>query len=157
MWGTGAINQDTTMTGYEQQTPERAVKNIKDVLSAYKYHQFNEVNNILVAQVGRVATMLNQIEQYLASITVTTRAGTFATYQPMGLGAQWRTFMNGRAAMARSKAETYMDDWVQSLQNGYATPYLRDHADAAGLALIDKIDHLATAVAGRTAWVVPNF
>ncbi|KAL8916580.1 MAG: hypothetical protein Q9172_006245 [Xanthocarpia lactea] len=39
MWGTDNINSEETMTDYQTQTPERAIKNLKDVLSAITYHQ----------------------------------------------------------------------------------------------------------------------
>ena len=54
MWANVEINVDDVMVGYIQQDPLKAVKNVKDVLMAYKYHQQPDICNMLAkSQVKR--------------------------------------------------------------------------------------------------------
>lgn len=144
MWGDDAINADGTMNSYEQSEPDRAVKNIKDVISAYKYHQIQEISANLLKQKNRVGNMFDQMD----SLPSFPAPSGNQPYQKIGLKAAWDTWISGRAQLARSKAETYMRQWLESLQNGYASEYQRqiaeDNPDVQEL--IDKIDALAKEV-----------
>src|SRR5580658_5008126 len=101
MFGSSAINSDSTMQGYVQNDPYKALKNIKDVLSAYKYMQITEINNFLVDQSTRVGNMFDAQETYLASIAVPAprNAGNLDTYVPIGLGNMWRQWVRGRVTL----------------------------------------------------------
>lgn len=145
MWGRNAINSDVTMQGYEQQDPNKAIKNLKDVLSALKYHQIPAVSTILVDQANRVGNMFQTMETELAN-----RPG----YQALGLQAAWNTWIKGRADLARTKAETYLTDYIQKLNDGYGSDYQRQ-PQYADTVLLGKIDALTAAIAGRTAWANP--
>ena len=139
MWGKTAINSDETMTNYEQQQPDRAVKNIKDVLSAYKYHQIQAVNGILVRQANRVGAMFGRMENdYLAN--------NYPGYEKIGLQALWTSWIKGRTDRARTRAETYMKDGVKRLHDGYGSDYNRQFTNPV---LLAKIDSLTTAVNGQ--------
>ena len=133
------------MQNYEQQTPDKAIKNLKDVLSALKYHQIPAVSTTLVNQANRVGKMFQTMETELAS-----RQG----YKFLGLQAAWNVWIKGRADRARTRAETYLTDNLQKLKNGYASDYQRD-PKFAGEDLLKKIDALAAAIAGRTTWANP--
>jgi hypothetical protein len=157
MWHPTNINSDDTMNGYEKAAPHRAVKNVKDVLTAYQYHQIAEINSFLVAQSNRVANMLDAMETYLAGITVSTSKGNLLPYQNKQLGARWRAFMNSKAQTAKGRAETYMDTWVQGLKDGYCSDYQREKANDDDKILIKKIDELSNAVQAKSNWALPNF
>lgn len=145
MWGRNAINSDQTMTDYEQQTPDKAIKNLKDVLSALKYHQIPAVNTLLVNQANRVGNMFNQMETALAN-----RPG----YQPAGLQAEWNSWIKGRADRARTRAETYLTDNIKKLKDGYTTEYQRQ-PQFADPVLLEKIDKLDAAIKVRQTWGNP--
>jgi len=156
------------MTEYAQQTPERALKNLKDVLSAYKYMQITEINNFLVTQSNRVGNMFDTMETYLAGITVPNPnpgpngPANLNPYVSIPLRTAWNEFIKGRTTTAATKAVTYMDEWLGYLQNGYATTYQRTAAAQAAangnndlMAIITSIDALAQAIGQRTAWNNP--
>lgn len=165
MWGRGAINSDSTMQHYEQSLPDKEVRNLKDVLSAYKYHMIPQVSQILTDQRNRVGNLFAQVEQTMTGLSYSTggrKPVTVAPYQPIGLQQAWLAWSSGRLDAARARAETYMDQYLQNLQNGYATPSLRDAAQRAANAgdngpqtLIGKIDALSNAIANRPAWNAP--
>lgn len=121
MWGDHEINSDTTMGNYVTDGGHRAVKNLKDVLTAWKYHQTSAINTILVNQVARVGNMLEAMEVYLLATTIRTRGGNLAPYQRQNLQTKWRAFMQQAATKARSKADTYITKWLEMLQNDYTS------------------------------------
>lgn len=133
------------MQDYEQQTPDKAIKNLKDVLSALRYHQIPAVSTILVTQATRVGNMFQTMETELAKRP---------DYQHAGLQAAWNVWIKGRADRARTRAETYLTDNIQKLNKGYGSAYQRQ-PQFADTVLLGKIDALAAAIAGRTAWANP--
>jgi len=165
MWGRSAINSDATMNTYEQSLPDKEVRNLKDVLSAYKYHMIPAVSQILLNQRNRVGSMFAQVEQTMQGLTYQ-RGGrspvTIAPYQSVGLQQAWNAWSSARLNIARNKAVTYMQQYLQGLENGYATQGLRNAAQTAAASgdngpqtLINKIDALSNAVANRPAWNAP--
>lgn len=149
MWGDAEINADNTMNDYLGATPERVIKNIKDVITAYRYHQIQEVETNLVAQANRVRDMFTTMETAIQA--------KYPSYQQLGLGSLWATWIRGRADRARGRAETYMNQWVEGLQTGYGTPSQRQNPDPARVILLNKIDTLATEVTNviNGGWVNP--
>lgn len=145
MWGKNAINSDQTMADYEQQTPDKAIKNLKDVLSALKYHQIPAVNTLLINQANRVGNMFDQMETALAS-----RPG----YQRADLQAKWNSWIKGRTDRARARAETYLTDNMKKLKDGYTSEYQRQPKFADPV-LLAKIDNLDVAIRGRQTWGNP--
>lgn len=138
MWGDQEINADNTMNGYLGATPDRAIQNVKDVLTAYRYHRIQEIQTSLVAQSNRVRDMFNTMDTAILAKN--------PSYQQLNLGPLWASWMRGRADSARAKAETYMNQWVNALQTGYGSPLQRQNPDAARVILLGKIDALATEV-----------
>jgi hypothetical protein len=59
--------------------------------------------------------------------------------------------------MARTKADTYMADWLEKLQNGYTSPTQRASQDAELQLVIGKIDALTTAINTKAPWNLPQF
>lgn len=147
MWGRNAINSDQTMLDYVQQTPDKSIKNLKDVLSALRYHQIPAVSTILVAQAKRVGDMFQTMETELAK--------NRPKYQPAGLQAAWQSWIKGRADRARTRAETYLTENMQKLIDGYGSAYQGQPQFEDAAVLRGKIEALAAAIAGKTAWANP--
>lgn len=138
MWGDQAINDDNTMNEYLGNTPERAIKNVKDVITAYRYHQIQKIQNNLVAQSNRVRDMFDTMDTAILAKN--------PSYQKLNLGPLWASWMRGRADRARTRAETYTKQWVNALKTGYGTESQRETADADRKILLSKIDALDTEV-----------
>jgi len=163
MWGTHEVNADTTMEEYELTAPEREVKNLKDVLTAYKYHTDSNIASILKKQRDRVATTLTAIENALAGKSVKIGNTQYGAYNSIGLAAKWNTWSSDRLKLAKSKADTHLSTYFPQLKEGYATQGLRTAAQKAASAgdngpqeLIGKIDALEAALNQKPTWTL-NF
>ncbi|OBT89371.1 hypothetical protein VE02_01453 [Pseudogymnoascus sp. 03VT05] len=124
MWSPTVINNENTVTGYLGQGME-GFQNVKDVITAYKYHRFNEINNNLLAQSNRIGAMFQQMEAHLAAAPALHQSGNvlLQPYQQANLQAQWRAFMNTKAATAKTRAELWMDNWTGQLETTYCSNY----------------------------------
>ncbi|KAL8742059.1 MAG: hypothetical protein Q9190_005406 [Brigantiaea leucoxantha] len=69
-----------TRIDYEQQTPDHAIANLKDLLSVLKYHQIGIVSGNLVHQARRVGVMFNNMETEIGNGD--------PNFQPKGLQAE---------------------------------------------------------------------
>lgn len=169
MWSPTVINSDSTMMGYLGQGMP-AFQNVKDVISAYKYHRFQTINNNLVAQSNRIGAMFQQMETYLTGKTLhQSGSKTMEPYQSMGLQGLWSTFMNDKAATAKARAEQWMEHWTAQLEETYKSDYQLQFAaertqelrqstgDQTVLSdeqiFIDKITRLRTEVNSQPNWV----
>lgn len=92
------------MIGYIQQDPDKAIKNIKDVLMAYKYHQQPTIATYWQNQKNRVGNMLDRMDQLIPS----KQDPSYDTYVSMNLKSEWKTWIKGRVIFARQKAVKYM-------------------------------------------------
>lgn len=151
MWGRKAINKDETMNTYIKSGPDRAVKNMKDVMTAMKYLQDSTINTRLINEKERVAARLKELdEDRMPNFQRKSSDDNWARWTSIGLEGKWNTFIKTQAATARSKAITYMDDNLKSLNEGYVTKYNKEQAEKdteAGRALktlIEKIEKLDT-------------
>ena len=166
MWGTGAIRNDDTMRQYLLQNPNTAIKNLKDTITAIRYHTDPTISARLVLQKDRVGNMLNQMDtQVVPGIVRTGRAGTqFGQWQPQDLQQEWNRWIRGRAAEALVKAIGHVDKWLPQLEQAYATPVQRDNADRGGDSReavnarirIGKIDTLRNQWTGNNRPIWPN-
>ena len=71
-------------------------------------------------------------------------------YERIGLAAEWKKWMNGRALLAKSKAEQFVNDWlpkIEAAHSGTATPQ----------ALKDRIQALKLAAQNSPLWTPPTF
>ncbi|KAL9030617.1 MAG: hypothetical protein Q9196_001284 [Gyalolechia fulgens] len=147
MWGSSSsINLDQTMTDYEQQQPDRAVKNLKDVLSAVAYHRIPAVSTILVDQADRIGSMFNQMEDALV-----TKGGG---YQKVNLQQKWKSWIKGRAERARTRAETHLKDNMKKLEDGYTSNYQQQPQFGDGV-LVNKIKAIRKAIDDAPTWSNP--
>jgi chitinase len=152
MWGRNAINNDFTMQDYLGAQPDRAFKNIKDVITILRYHMDATVTQRLVDQKNRVGNMMNRLETVpISQVQVSEKGRNLGWWQPVGLQNRWNTWIRGRANKARVKAETYIETYLERLKDGYASEVQRqvardvDPSDPliiAARTLIAKIDAL---------------
>jgi chitinase len=152
MWGDDPINNDFTMQEYLGAQPDKAFKNIKDVISVLRYHMDATVAQRLIDQKNRVGNMMNRLDTVLIpQVQVSGRGGNFGRWQAVGLQNRWNTWIRGRANKARVKAETYIETYLERLKDGYASEVQRqvardgdpgDPLIIAARTLIAKIDAL---------------
>ncbi|TKA54386.1 hypothetical protein B0A49_13375 [Cryomyces minteri] len=141
------------MAGYLGSEPDRAIKNVKDGLTALVYHRDGQVSQILANQARRVEQMMGDL----------TRRANYARWQPVGLQQYWRQWMRGRAEVARVKATTYIEKYMRALQDGYNSPSIQesirqhphDPASQTGTVWVNKINHFQQAVDNAPAWTNP--
>lgn len=152
MWGNNVINNDDVMVGYLQQDPDKAIKNVKDVLMAYKYHQQSDIATYWQNQVRRVGDMLDRMDQLIPQ----KQDPSYETYKSMNLKSEWNTWISGRIYYARHKAEQYMNHWVDKLKEGYIpadTSKITDQTVLTRIEKIRKLDDATKALAG-TSWAL---
>ncbi|KAK7756344.1 hypothetical protein SLS62_001570 [Diatrype stigma] len=149
MWGRSAINADATMNGYMQSEPDRAVKNLKDVMTALKYMQDSTINARLKAEKERVATRLKELDEDKMPNWDRKQGGkSFKRWEKKGLEGKWNSFMKQQAEIAKDKAVKYMDDNLKSLEDAYVTEYNKEQANQPGAenavlkTLLEKIEKI---------------
>ncbi|KAI0203159.1 carbohydrate-binding module family 18 [Astrocystis sublimbata] len=122
------IQNDDTMKQYEGDG-DRAVKNLKDVMTAMKYLQDGTIDTRLRAQKVRIANRLRELEQIMPTwVRKDTKGQSFGQWQPMGLEGRWNTFIRDKCATARTKAVSHINDHMVNLRNGYVNDYQKDQA-----------------------------
>lgn len=150
MWGNVVINDDNVMVGYIQQDPDKAIKNVKDVVMAYKYHLQPDIATYWRNQVKRVGDMLERMDQLIPQ----KQDPSYETYQSMNLKTEWNTWISGRVYFAQHKAKQYMENWIAKLKDGYIpadTSKITDDIVLKRIEKIKKLDEAIKAVVG-TAW-----
>ncbi|KAI0595746.1 carbohydrate-binding module family 18 [Biscogniauxia sp. FL1348] len=148
--GDATIQNDDTMAQYVGEGG-RAVKNLKDVMTAMKYLQDSTIATRLRAQKERIAARLRDLDTVeLPNWRRTKRNGdSYGTWVPVSLEGKWNTFISNKCATARSKAITHIDSYLGILKDGYVTDFKKDQAekqaaqgDTSLKDLIDKIEKL---------------
>ncbi|ORY64854.1 glycosyl hydrolases family 18 protein-like protein [Pseudomassariella vexata] len=148
--GDATIQNDDTMRGYDGDG-DRAVKNLKDVMTAMKYLQDSTIASHLLAQKVRIGDRLRDLDTVaLPAMRKTKLTGAaYGVWQPMGLEALWNTFMRDKGATARSKAILHIDTHLAILKEGFVNDFKKEQAatqaaqgDTVLQDLIEKIDKL---------------
>ncbi|SPO07096.1 related to chitinase [Cephalotrichum gorgonifer] len=151
MFKNGPINSDTTMMDYIRQDPDKAIKNIKDVMTALKYMGDSTIRSTFIAQKERVAARLKELDEDIMPNVQKpdTREGlSWGRWKSQGMEGRWNTFMKDKTATALFKAKKHIDDYTLALKDGYAKESDRKAAEADtdvardAARLIDKIDKL---------------
>ncbi|KAJ2970004.1 hypothetical protein NUW58_g9829 [Xylaria curta] len=133
MWGRKAINADDTMNSYMQSEPDRAVKNLKDVMTALKYMQDPTINSRLKAEKERVAARLKELDEDKMPNWNRQQGGkAWGRWEKKDLADEWNKFMKQQAEKAKDKAVKYMDDNLKNLEEAYVTSYNEKQADRPG-------------------------
>ncbi|KAM3079706.1 hypothetical protein ACMFMG_006117 [Clarireedia jacksonii] len=138
-------------TAKEGSEPDRAVKNMKDVMTAMKYLGDSTINTRLKAEKERVAARLKELDETkMPSWVRKTGNNDWAKWTSKDLEGKWNIFMKKQATKAKDKAVKYMDDNMKSMKAAYVTKYNKDQAEKPGAEnealkkLIEKIEKLET-------------
>ncbi|KAI0897338.1 glycosyl hydrolases family 18-domain-containing protein [Annulohypoxylon nitens] len=145
MWSTGVINTDDTMTGYIQSEPARAIKNLKDVISAMKYLQDSTINTRLKAEKERIAARLKELDEVrMPNFVKKTGSKSWSKWTSKGLESEWNTFIKQRATNAKDKAVRYIEDNIQKMKDGYTSDANKEASKTNPelKTLIEKIEKL---------------
>lgn len=89
-----------------------AFKKMRDIISAWKYHQDGTTRDILRKQSDRVAAVLDLLEDEIV-------AKSNKKYTKIGLKDEWNRFMKGRAELARAGAEEFLDRWLKYMNDAW--------------------------------------
>lgn len=134
MWGRKAINSDDTMNSYMQSAPDRAVKNLKDVMTALRYMQDSTINTRLIAEKERVGARLKELDEDKMPNWARDDAdgNAWGRWERKDLQGKWNQFMKQQAENAKDKAVRYMTDNLRNLEDAYVTPSNEKLADMPG-------------------------
>ncbi|KAF7510841.1 hypothetical protein GJ744_005941 [Endocarpon pusillum] len=162
-WGKDPARNEYTLQEYAGHG-DSLFKNVKDTITAIRYHMDPTIRGYLINQKNRVGDMLNQLEtQELPSITKNID-GVQRTWASLGLQNRWNAFMRTRAATAITDSQQHVNDYLNMLKEGYATQAHRNAANNGGntedarirRSLIAKIDALdAEWTNNRPLWTNP--
>jgi hypothetical protein len=89
----------------------KAFMKMRDIISAWKYHQDKTTKDILKKQSDRVAAVMNRLEDEIKKKD--------KTYTKIGLKAAWDSFMKARAETARARAEETLDTWLKYMNDAW--------------------------------------
>lgn len=148
-WGKNPSRNEFTLQDYAGHG-DSLFKNVKDTITAIRYHIDPIIRQHLINQKDRVGNRLTLLEtQHLNQITRHVD-GMDRTWRPLGLQAEWNRFMRARAARAITASQQHVTEYLNALKEGHATQAQRNLAwnggdedwARAARALITKIDAL---------------
>ena len=90
MWGGKQLVDSKEMTKNVNNDFNTAFKKMRDVISAWRYHQDATTKQILKKQSDRIAARFDVLESEIAK--------SDKNYNKIGLKDAWNSFMKGRAA-----------------------------------------------------------
>ena len=113
MWSGKQLVDEKSMKKYVDDNAKnnKAFKKMRDVISAWKYHQDQKTKDILKAQSDRVAIVLDRLDGEVAKKD--------KSYTKIGLKDAWNSFMKARAEKARAGAEKFLDDWLKYMTDAW--------------------------------------
>ena len=118
MWGESLINRDDTIMGYIHQEPLKAVKRLKDVLTAYRYHQDATISDNLKKQSQRVSEALDKMDR-IELPKLNYKGQKVKPYKTLGFKKRWDEWIKSRAERANKRTMMYLDQYIEQMQ-GYA-------------------------------------
>ena len=163
MWGDSPYVREDTMKGWidDINTVARAIQAVKDMYLAYEYHKITFVQDTLRTQRLRVANAWRAMDaQVLPAHPMPDingkkpELGKYANYVSQGLEQGWLNWSRGKADLARTRAEQFMDTHANLLRDKwYVSAEERaklQNSDPNRYLLIERIEALSAAVAART-------
>lgn len=140
------------------------IKSMRYLIGSRMYHNDVHIRDILRAQKDRVGNVLDLIDRQVLPNNPR-RAAPYKPWQPLGLKAEWDTFMKGKMALVQTKTMKVINEflprlqeqWASDAQRQAATPDPNDDAqtqqDKQNLQdLIDKIDAMDSVVRALPSW-----
>lgn len=96
----------------------QAIKKFRDIIGVYKYHQFKEIEEIMVAQIKRIGDAFELMEtKVLLSTTIPDgKGGTRAKYVSRDLKTKWEKFMKEAFDHRIQKIEEWMETWAKVIK-----------------------------------------
>ncbi|RMD39440.1 hypothetical protein DV735_g5689, partial [Chaetothyriales sp. CBS 134920] len=132
-----------------EQTVDRAIRTMKNVLMTYEYIAHADIRSILAAQVTRVANRFEEMDQRLANDNT-------VVWTKEDVKGKWLKFAKGRTEQAVSKLVVFLDDYMQKIEKVLAnTDPSKDSAFPGRAERRTKIAKLKAAINNRTRWVNP--
>ena len=113
MWSGKQLVDDGLMKKFVDDNAKnnKAFKKMRDIISAWKYHQDGTTKDILKKQSDRVAAVLDRLDGEVAKKD--------KKYTTIGLKDAWNSFMKSRAEKARAGAEKFLDDWLKYMNDAW--------------------------------------
>lgn len=131
MWSGKQLVDDGLMKKYvdDNAMNNKAFKKMRDIISAWKYHQDGTTKDILKKQSDRVAALLELLDGEIAKKD--------KKYTKIGLKNAWNSFMKARAEKASAGAEKFLDYWLKYMKNAW-TDGANTNSKASRLAKLKK-------------------
>lgn len=113
MWSGKQIADEKLMKSYIDDTTKtnKAFKKMRDTISAWRYHQDATIKDTLKKQSDRVAAMFDSLEGAIAAKD--------SKYAKIELKDAWNNFIEDWADKAMAAAETFLDNWLTSMNNAW--------------------------------------
>ena len=113
MWSGKQLVDDRLMKKFvdDNANNNKAFKKMRDIISAWKYHQDGTTKDILKKQSDRVAAVLDRLDGEVAKKD--------KEYKKIDFKDSWNSFMQARAEMARAGAEKFLDDWLKYMNDAW--------------------------------------
>lgn len=115
MWGDGDAVDAGKWPGKVSNNPDKAIKNVKDFIMAYKYHSISTIQTTLKTQANRVGTQLEAVEDLLVAKTFP----GYNKYKKIQLKGEWDTWIKGRWLLAKNKADNHMQNGLDDLKKAH--------------------------------------
>lgn len=113
MWSDKQLVDDGLMKKFvnDDSKNNKAFKKMRDIISAWKYHQDGTTKDIIKKQSDRVAAVFDRLDSEIAKKD--------KKYTKIGLKDAWTSFMKARAEKARARAENFLDHWLKYMNDAW--------------------------------------
>ena len=112
MWAGHQIVSSKDMVKSINNNAGTALGKMRNVISAWKYHQDQTIKTNLKTQSDRVGRLLDALDGAIAKKD--------KTYQPVvNLGSDWNAFMRARSSMIQTKMETFFTDNLKLMSDAW--------------------------------------
>ena len=111
MWSSRDVVDADKMKKYVDADTNKAFKKMRDIISAWRYHQDETTKGTLKKQSDRVAARFDVLESEIKAKN--------DKYGQIGLKDAWNSFMKARAAKAGAKVETFLDTWLKAMNDAW--------------------------------------
>jgi hypothetical protein len=103
------------MTGYIGSDPDKAVKNLKDVMTALKYMGDSTVRESMISEKQPVAARFKQLDE--VEMPKVQRPG-LQKWEKQGLEGYWNTFVRANTQRMLNNAKAHVDDYLKRMVEG---------------------------------------
>lgn len=140
MWDNDAIADSTKFSNNVRDNPDEAIKKLKDVIMAVKYHNTPTVVTTLRNQADRVGNQFETVEGILEKTFKDLKH--LNDYKVIGLKGHWNTWIKARWLVAKKKADSFFTSGLKELVDAHGGDPEAE-ADPNIKRLMEKIKALA--------------